>query len=192
MTELITDPQRNQLIKTMNMLGKLCPNHYGPYYCNEDCQYKAKDICPAELSLKIQHFLESIPDQLSINIEKLVNQRADYAVMLTKEDGIIIQDGDAVNEWLYYHTGAYQEILMATSMIKKEFGRDIELVMSIEPHWDKDIRGGMAILTLRLPSYDDNPLDRLDEISEALDDGKEDSDIWLLLTTDFHIMGASK
>ena len=63
MTPLLTTQQRTQLTKTMNMLGKLCPDHLGPYYCNEDCPYKAKYTCPAEMSIIIQYFLDATCDK---------------------------------------------------------------------------------------------------------------------------------
>ena len=193
MTELITEEQRKQATEAMKMFSSLCPNKYIAYRCDKSCQFKEKHLCPAELSIYIQHFLESIPDQLAINIEKLVkDHRKDYAKMLTEEDGIIISDKEAVNEWLFHHTGAYQEILMAVSMIKREFGKEVELELRIEPHRNDEVSARLAIITLRLPVYENTQIiDRLDEISEALDDGKEDSDVWLLLTTDFRIIGGN-
>ena len=62
MTDILTTTQRNQLIKTMNMLRKMCPSHLAPYYCNEKCPYINKDVCPSEISIKIQNFMDSTLD----------------------------------------------------------------------------------------------------------------------------------
>ena len=59
MSNLISGDQRAKITEAMKALGSLCPNRFGALNCSEKCIYKARYVCPAELSIYIQHFLES-------------------------------------------------------------------------------------------------------------------------------------
>ena len=59
MTSVLSGEQRTKIIETMKMLASLCPNRYGALRCSKKCMYKNRYVCPAELSLYIQNFLES-------------------------------------------------------------------------------------------------------------------------------------
>ena len=59
MTNIPSDEQRAKITESMKALGSLCPNRFGALACSKKCMYKARYVCPAELSIYIQHFLES-------------------------------------------------------------------------------------------------------------------------------------
>lgn len=59
MTPVLSGEGRTKIVETMKLLGSLCPNRFDALNCSDKCKYKNRYVCPAELSLYIQHFLES-------------------------------------------------------------------------------------------------------------------------------------
>lgn len=107
----------------------------------------------------------------------------DFAYKLITEDGIYIRDLKQVDKFLDCNMATYEDIVLAAHYIYKEFGKNIQIELRIEKIWDTG--PDQAILITRLPVYDDNIMDRLDDISDKLHLDDEYHDGWLLLTTDF-------
>ncbi len=186
MTPPLSAAQRVQVTKTMSALASLCPNHYGPYYCSPDCTYKSRHLCPAELSLHLQHFMESTESDRVDTNPNMVKRPVIGIVTLTREYGVIITDKQGVSSLLCEHRDLFDKISLAARYIIKVFGKQAQMELR---SWEYGSEYGAysVVLIVRLPKYGDGVLAKLDRITNDI--GLDDGYGLLLLTTDFKIIG---
>jgi len=95
-----------------------------------------------------------------------------------------ITNRNAVIDYILDHSGFDMSVMYASIRIREEFGNNAEVHLDLKKICEKcqDI----LVLTVRQKSYDDDIMNRLDNISDEFDTDSNEGSGWLLLTTDFH------
>ena len=107
-------------------------------------------------------------------------------VELTRADhGILIPNQADVYAYLELNTRLRQILPGIFAGARKEFGQGAELTLQV--YRDPEIDDHYLMLNIRLPSYDETIMERLDKVSQPFDKEISKASGYLLVTTDFRI-----
>lgn len=172
---------------------------YPNYYIANDSYLLSYDNSNSTLITKVVSYIQTIKSSTSIfnpNIEAKTDltrsqSSATYMGAIQESLNILldnlnveITNRDAVIDYILDHSGFDVSVMYASIRIREVFGSEAEVLLDLKKICEKcqDI----LVLTVRQKSYDDDILNRLDDISDEFDTDSNEGSGWLLLTTDFH------
>jgi hypothetical protein len=88
-----------------------------------------------------------------------------------------------VSSYLSSHPDLGDPVLAVCAEVRKEFGPEAELALQV--YRDPEIHDCYLSLYVRLTSYDDSIIPRLDRVSQPFDEELSRASGYLLVTTDF-------
>jgi len=170
-----------------------------PYYRTNESYLIPYDHSNSTLIEKVLSYILATKSSTSIftpDIEVTINlpvsqSSATYTGVIQESLNILldnlnvkITNKDAVINYILDHSGFDVSVMYASIRIREEFGNNAEVLLDLKKICEKcqDI----LVLTVRQKSYDDDIMNRLDNISDEFDTDSNEGSGWLLLTTDFH------
>ena len=172
---------------------------YPSYPIYNDRDFISYDNADSRLIAKVVSYIQTIKSSTSIfnhNIEAktdLTRSQSSATYMgaiqeslniLLDNLNVVINGRDAVIDYILDHSGFDVSVMYACIRIREVFGSEAEVLLDLKKICEKcqDI----IVLTVRQKSYDDDIMNRLDDISDEFDTDSHEGSGWLLLTTDFH------
>jgi hypothetical protein len=97
--------------------------------------------------------------------------------------GILISDPADVRKYLDSHADLGKIVPSVCAQARREFGRRAELTLQV--YRDPEIKDLHLSLMVRLPSYGEDIMIRLDRVTQPFEEGLCSASGYLLVTTDF-------
>lgn len=107
---------------------------------------------------------------------------------LLSELDVVISRPEGVTGYLERHEDLAEVVSLACRCAREEFGDQAEL--SLELYHDPEIADGYLTLYVRLPVYEKQLLNQLDNVRSRYRDLLADRSGWFHVTTDYRLTGA--
>ena len=95
-----------------------------------------------------------------------------------------ITDFDKISNYINTYSNSEIDIVYAAMRIREEYGNDVTILINLKDVFNND--NPILVLTVRQNPYEDDLMDRLDEINNEVYTYTNNKSICILLTTDFH------
>jgi hypothetical protein len=92
-------------------------------------------------------------------------------------------DPEEVEAYFTRYPDLAEFVPSVVSEVKREFGYNTEMILGI--YQDPEISDSYVRLNLRLPSYDEHTMERIDRVTERFDEALCKASGYLLVTTDY-------
>jgi hypothetical protein len=128
-------------------------------------------------------------NQSALLEQERMERAADSVLGALAAQDIILANGPEIADYLVAHPDLAKVVPSVGAQARKEFGEDAQLTLRL--YRDPEIDDRYLSLNVRLLSYDDHTMERIDRVSEPFDEQLCNASGYLLVTTDFRAAEAN-